>query len=167
MAVLPILHYPDPRLRKPAAPVTQFGTALQRVVSDMFETMYKAPGIGLAAPQVNLAQRIVVIDISRECNEPRTFINPEILERQGKDVMEEGCLSVPDTYETVERASWIKVRAQDVDGQFFELTCEGLLAVCVQHELDHLDGKLFVDRLSTLKRSRIRRKFEKAQRLAL
>lgn len=167
MAVLPILHYPDPRLRKPAAPVTQFGAALQRVVSDMFETMYKAPGIGLAAPQVNLAQRIVVIDISRECNEPRIFINPEILERQGKDVMEEGCLSVPDTYETVERASWIKVRAQDVDGQFFELACEGLLAVCVQHEIDHLDGKLFVDRLSTLKRSRIRRKFEKAQRLAL
>jgi len=137
------------------------------VVSDMFETMYKAPGIGLAAPQVNLAQRIVVIDISRECNEPRIFINPEILERQGKDVMEEGCLSVPDTYETVERASWIKVRAQDVDGQFFELACEGLLAVCVQHEIDHLDGKLIVDRLSTLKRSRIRRKFEKAQRLAL
>ena len=167
MAVLPILHYPDPRLRKPAAPVTQFGAALQRVVSDMFETMYKAPGIGLAAPQVNLAQRIVVIDISRECNEPRIFINPEILERQGKDVMEEGCLSVPDTYETVERASWIKVRAQEVDGQFFELACEGLLAVCVQHEIDHLDGKLFVDRLSTLKRSRIRRKFEKAQRLAL
>jgi len=159
VAVLPILHYPDPRLRKPATPVTQFGTALQRVVSDMFETMYKAPGIGLAAPQVNLAQRIVVIDISRECT--------EILERQGKDVMEEGCLSVPDTYETVERASWIKVRAQDVDGQFFELACEGLLAVCVQHEIDHLDGKLFVDRLSTLKRSRIRRKFEKAQRLAL
>ena len=167
MAVLPILHYPDSRLRKQALPVTQFGAALRRVVEDMFETMYKAPGIGLAAPQVNVSQRIVVIDVSREANDPRTFINPEILERRGKDVMEEGCLSVPDTYETVERASWIRVRAQDIDGGSFELECDGLLAVCVQHEIDHLDGKLFVDRLSTLKRSRIRRKFEKAQRLAL
>lgn len=167
MAVLPILHYPDPRLRKPAVPVTQFGPEIRRTVADMLETMYKAPGIGLAAPQVNIGQRIVVIDISREANEPRTFINPEILERRGKDVMEEGCLSVPDTFETVERAAWIKVRAQDADGDPFELECEGLLAVCVQHEIDHLDGKLFVDRLSTLKRSRIRRKFEKAQRLAL
>lgn len=167
MALLPILHYPDPRLRKQAAPVQQFGPEIRQIVADMFETMYKAPGIGLAAPQVNIGQRIVVIDISRDASEPRTFINPEVLDRRGNDVMEEGCLSVPDTYETVERAAWIKVRAQDATGAVFELECEGLLAVCVQHEIDHLDGKLFVDRLSTLKRSRIRRKFEKAQRLAL
>jgi peptide deformylase len=167
VALLEILHYPDPRLRKKALAVTHFDEALRKLVADMLETMYRAPGIGLAAPQINVAQRVVVIDISRENNTPRVFINPEIIESRGKDTMEEGCLSVPDTYDTVERAAWIRVKAMNANGESFELECEGLLAVCVQHELDHLDGKLFVDRLSMLKRSRIRRKFEKAQRLAL
>ncbi len=165
--MLEILHYPDSRLRQIARSVTLFDDALRRLVSNMFETMYTAPGVGLAAPQVNVSKRVVVIDISRDGNQPLVFINPELLELRGTEVMEEGCLSVPDTYEPVERADWVRVRAHDADGQAFELECTGLLAVCVQHEIDHLDGKLFVDRLSLLKRSRIKRKFEKAQRLAL
>lgn len=167
MAILQILHYPDPRLRTIAKPVSVFGDDVQRLVADMFETMYSAPGIGLAATQVNIAKRILVTDTSRDGSDPRCFINPQILELRGVEQMEEGCLSVPDVFENVERAEWIRVQAFDQHGAPFELELDGLLAVCVQHEIDHLDGKLFVDRLSSLKRSRIRRKFEKAQKQAL
>lgn len=167
MAILQILHYPDPRLRTIAKPVSVFGDDIQRLVTDMFETMYAAPGIGLAATQVNIAKRILVTDTSRDGSDPRCFINPQILEMRGVEQMEEGCLSVPDVFENVERAEWVRVQAFDQHGAPFELELDGLLAVCVQHEIDHLDGKLFVDRLSALKRSRIRRKFEKAQKQAL
>lgn len=167
MAILQILHYPDPRLRTVAKPVSMFGDEIQRLVADMFETMYAAPGIGLAATQVNIAKRILVTDTSRDGTDPRCFINPQIVELRGVEQMEEGCLSVPDVFETVERAEWVKVQAFDQHGTPFEVELDGLLAVCVQHEIDHLDGKLFVDRLSLLKRSRIRRKFEKAQKQAL
>lgn len=167
MAILQILHYPDPRLRTVAKPVSVFGDEVQRIVADMFETMYAAPGIGLAATQVNVHKRILVTDTSRDGTEPRCFINPQIVESRGVEQMDEGCLSVPDVFETVERAEWIRVQAFDQFGTPFELELDGLLAVCVQHEIDHLDGKLFVDRLSSLKRSRIRRKFEKAQKQAL
>jgi peptide deformylase len=167
MAILQILHYPDPRLRTVAKPVSVFGDEVQRVVADMFETMYAAPGIGLAATQVNIHKRILVTDTSRDGADPRCFINPQIVESRGVEQMDEGCLSVPDVFETVERAEWIRVQAFDQFGVPFELELDGLLAVCVQHEIDHLDGKLFVDRLSSLKRSRIRRKFEKAQKQAL
>jgi len=167
MAILQILHYPDPRLRTVAKPVSVFGDEVQRLVADMFETMYAAPGIGLAATQVNIHKRILVTDTSRDGTDPRCFINPQIVESRGVEQMDEGCLSVPDVFETVERAEWIRVQAFDASGAPFELELDGLLAVCVQHEIDHLDGKLFVDRLSSLKRSRIRRKFEKAQKQAL
>jgi len=167
MALLQILHYPDPRLRTIAKPVSVFGEDIQRIVADMFETMYAAPGIGLAATQVNIARRILVTDISRDGSDPRCFINPQIVESRGVEQMEEGCLSVPDVFENVERAEWVRVQAFDQHGTPFEIELDGLLAVCVQHEIDHLDGKLFVDRLSALKRSRIRRKFEKAQKQAL
>jgi len=164
MPLLTILHFPDPRLRTVAKPVAQVDDAVRRLVDDMFETMYQAPGIGLAATQVNVHQRIIVIDISEEKNEPHVFINPEILVREGTEQMEEGCLSVPGFYELVERAERIKVRALDRDGQAFELETDGLLAVCIQHEIDHLDGKLFVDYLSGLKRDRIRKRLEKQRR---
>ena len=167
MALLQILHYPDPRLRTIAKPVSVFGEDIQRIVADMFETMYAAPGIGLAATQVNIARRILVTDISRDGSDPRCFINLQIVESRGVEQMEEGCLSVPDVFENVERAEWVRVQAFDQHGTPFEIELDGLLAVCVQHEIDHLDGKLFVDRLSALKRSRIRRKFEKAQKQAL
>lgn len=167
MAKLQILHYPDPRLRTIAKPVSVFGDEIERIVADMFETMYAAPGIGLAATQVNIAKRILVTDTSRDGSDPRCFINPQIVETRGVEQMEEGCLSVPDVFENVERAEWIRVQAFDQHGTAFELELDGLLAVCVQHEIDHLDGKLFVDHLSSLKRSRIRRKFEKAQKQAL
>jgi len=167
MAILQILHYPDPRLRTVAKPVSVFGDEVQRVVADMLETMYAAPGIGLAATQINVHKRILVTDTSRDGTDPRCFINPQIIESRGVEQMDEGCLSVPDVFETVERAEWIRVQAFDQFGAPFELELDGLLAVCVQHEIDHLDGKLFVDRLSSLKRSRIRRKFEKAQKQAL
>lgn len=167
MAILQILHYPDSRLRTIAKPVSMFGDEVQRIVADMFETMYAAPGIGLAATQVNIAKRILVADTSRDGTDPRCFINPQIVDLRGVEQMEEGCLSVPDVFETVERAEWVKVQAFDQHGTPFEVELDGLLAVCVQHEIDHLDGKLFVDRLSLLKRSRIRRKFEKAQKQAL
>jgi peptide deformylase len=167
MAILQILHYPDARLRTVAKPVSVFGDEVQRIVVDMLETMYAAPGIGLAATQVNIHKRILVTDTSRDGTDPRCFINPQIVEARGVEQMDEGCLSVPDVFETVERAEWIRVQAFDQFGAPFELELDGLLAVCVQHEIDHLDGKLFVDRLSSLKRSRIRRKFEKAQKQAL
>lgn len=167
MALLNILHFPDPRLRTRAAPVTQVDDAIRRLVDDMFDTMYEAPGIGLAATQVNVHQRVIVIDVSEEKNEPRVFINPEIISRDGVEQMDEGCLSVPGVYETVERAERVKVRALNRDGQPFELETDGLLAVCIQHEMDHLEGKLFVDYLSSLKRERIRKKLEKLRRQTL
>jgi peptide deformylase len=167
MAILNILHFPDPRLRTRAAPVVQVDDSIRRLVDDMFDTMYDAPGIGLAATQVNVHQRVIVIDVSEEKNEPRVFINPELISREGVEQMDEGCLSVPGVYETVERADRVKVRALNRDGQPFELETDGLLAVCIQHEMDHLEGKLFVDYLSSLKRERIRKKLEKLRRQTL
>jgi peptide deformylase len=167
MAILKILHYPDARLRQIARPVEQVDDSIRRLVDDMAETMYQAPGIGLAAVQVERALRVVVIDTSEQRRALRVFINPEIIERDGVQVMEEGCLSVPGIYDEVERARHIRVRALDRDGQPFELEAEGLLAVCIQHEIDHLDGKVFVDYLSRLKQNRIRKKLEKQERLAM
>lgn len=164
MAKLEILHFPDTRLRTRARPVETVDAEVRRLVDDMFETMYAAPGIGLAATQVNVHRRVLVVDVSEEKNQPLTFINPEILDRQGTEEMEEGCLSVPGFYEKVRRAERVRVRALDRDGKAFELESDGLLAVCIQHEIDHLDGKLFVDYISSLKRQRIRKKLEKAQR---
>jgi peptide deformylase len=164
MAILDILHFPDPRLRNRAKAVTVVDETIGRLIDDMLETMYQAPGIGLAATQVNVAKRVVVIDISEEKNEPLCLINPEILEKEGVEQMEEGCLSVPGIYELVTRADQIRLRALDRNGKPFEMTAEGLLAVCIQHELDHLEGKLFVDYLSSLKRQRIRKRLEKEGR---
>lgn len=166
MAVLEILHYPDGRLRARAQPVAQVDDAVRRLVDDMFETMYAAPGIGLAATQVNRPWRVLVLDVSEDRSGARCFINPEILAREGDEEMEEGCLSVPGVYDRVRRAERVRVRALDRDGRLFELDAEGLLAVCIQHEIDHLDGKLFVDYLSSLKRQRIRKKLEKEARQA-
>ena len=164
MAILTILHFPDPRLRNVAKPVVRVDDEVRRLLDDMLETMYQAPGIGLAATQVGVTRRVVVIDISEERDQPLFLVNPEILARDGVEEMEEGCLSVPGFFEKVTRADSVKVRALDRDGQPFELDAEGLLAVCIQHEIDHLDGKLFVDYLSGLKRQRIRKKLEKQQR---
>ncbi|MGD8910290.1 MAG: peptide deformylase [Chromatiales bacterium] len=164
MAILDILHFPDPRLRNKAKPVAQVDDSIRRLVDDLLETMYQAPGIGLAATQVNVAKRVVVIDLSEEKNEPLCLINPEILEKDGIEQMEEGCLSVPGIFEQVTRANKIRVRALDRQGNSFETEADGLLAVCIQHELDHLEGKLFVDYLSSLKRQRIRKKLEKESR---
>ena len=164
MAILDILHFPDPRLRTVAQPVTDVDASVCRLVDDMFETMYSAPGIGLAATQVNVNKRIVVIDVSEDKEQSLCLINPEILELSGVEEMEEGCLSVPGVYEIVQRADHVRVRALDREGNSFELETGGLLAVCIQHEIDHLDGKLFVDYLSQLKRTRIRKKLEKHQR---
>ncbi len=167
MAILDILHFPDPRLRQRAVEIERVDDDLRALIDDMFATMYQAPGIGLAATQVNVHRRLLVIDISQEQNQPQVFINPEILERQGVEEMDEGCLSVPGFYERVQRAEQIRVRALNRDGETFELEADGLLAVCIQHEIDHLDGKLFVDYLSQLKRQRIRKKLEKQRRLGL
>jgi peptide deformylase len=167
MAILPILHYPDPRLRNKALPVEGVDAEVRALLDDMLETMYEAPGIGLAAPQVNVSKRAIVIDISEERNEPVYLVNPEILSRRGEVQTEEGCLSVPYIYEPVERAAWVKVRALGRDGRAFEREAEGLLAVCIQHEIDHLEGKLFVDYLTEIKRSRIRKKLEKFRRKTL
>jgi peptide deformylase len=164
MALLPILEFPDPRLRTRAAPVATFDAGLGQLIDDMLETMYAAPGIGLAATQVNVHQRIIVIDISEQKDQPLVLINPEILAREGVELTEEGCLSVPQVFEEVERAARVRVRARDRDGAVLEREFDGLLAVCVQHEMDHLDGKLFVDYLSSLRRERIRRKLEKERR---
>ncbi|HHI77065.1 MAG TPA: peptide deformylase [Gammaproteobacteria bacterium] len=166
MAILDILHFPDPRLRNRARPVTEVDERVQRLIDDMFETMYAAPGIGLAAIQVNVPLRVVTIDISEERDQPLALVNPEILEREGVEEMDEGCLSVPGVYEKVQRAERIRFRALDREGRPFEQEADGLLAVCVQHEIDHLDGKLFVDYLSNLKRQRIRKKLEKEARQA-
>ena len=164
--ILPILEYPDPRLKKIAAPVTAFGPEVQRLVRDMAETMYAAPGIGLAATQVDVHKRVIVIDISETHDDLKVFINPEILEAEGEAECEEGCLSVPGYYDKVTRAARIRVRAQDELGNPSELSVEGLLAVCIQHEMDHLVGKVFVDYLSPLKRARLQTKLRKKQRLA-
>lgn len=166
MAILDILHFPDPRLRTIAKPVETVDDATRQFLDDMLDTMYAAPGIGLAATQVNDSRRIVVIDVSEEKNQPLCLINPEILELEGVEEMEEGCLSVPGIYEKVQRADRVRVRALGRDGEPFEMQADGLLAVCIQHEIDHLDGKLFVDYLSQLKRTRIRSKLEKEQRQA-
>ena len=166
MALLEILHYPDKRLRTVAEPVEVVDDAIKKIIDDMFETMYDAPGIGLAATQVDVHKRVIVMDLSPEKDEPRCFINPEIIETDGVEQTEEGCLSVPDIYETVERSERIKVKALDRDGKEFELEADGLLAVCIQHEMDHLMGQLFVDYLSPLKQQRVRKKLQKARRQA-
>jgi peptide deformylase len=164
MARLTILEYPDPRLRTVAAPVTRFDAALKQQIADMLETMYAEPGIGLAATQVVWHHQLIVIDISEEHNDPRVFINPEILEKEGRATGEEGCLSVPGIFDDVPRAERVRARYQDADGATHETELTGLLAVCLQHEMDHLNGKLFVDYLSELKRQRIRRKLDKERR---
>jgi peptide deformylase len=161
MALLTILEYPDPRLRTRAAPVTQFDEALGQLIDSMFETMYAAPGIGLAATQVDVHQRLIVIDVSPEKNQPLVFINPQILSREGAATTEEGCLSVPNVFDDVQRAAKVRARAQDRNGATFESDYEGVVAVCLQHEMDHLEGKLFVDYLSDLKREKVRKKLEK------
>lgn len=165
MAILNILEFPDPRLRTQAKPVEQVDDRVRTLIDDMFETMYDAKGIGLAATQIDVHERVVVMDLSEEGNEPLVFINPEVEVLDGDTRnYDEGCLSVPGFYETVKRPEHIRVTALDRDGNRFELVPDGLLAVCIQHELDHLEGKLFVDHLSPLKRQRIRSKMEKAQR---
>ncbi|HTN34478.1 MAG TPA: peptide deformylase [Marinobacter sp.] len=163
--ILDILEYPDPRLRTLAKPVSEVTDDIRKLIDDMFETMYDAPGIGLAATQVNVHKQIIVMDLSDEKNEPRVFINPEIEVLDGDlETMQEGCLSVPGFYEDVDRIEHCLIRALDRDGKPFEIEARGLLAVCIQHEVDHLNGKLFVDYLSTLKRNRIRKKLEKLQK---
>ena len=164
MAKLTILEFPDPRLRKKAVPVEQVDDALRRTIDDMFETMYTAPGIGLAATQVDIHRRFLVADVSRDQSDPRVFINPVIVEKDGVTVSEEGCLSVPGYYEEVKRADTVRVKFLDRDGEQREEELDGLLAVCVQHEIDHLDGKLFVDYISEAKRTRIRKRLEKDRR---
>lgn len=165
MAILDILEFPDLRLRKKASPVTEFNEALSKTIDDMFETMYEAPGIGLAATQINLHKQLIVIDISDNKDEPLVFINPQIeIIDQTPEEYDEGCLSVPGYYETVTRPRMVRVKALDRNGHAFEIETDGLLATCIQHENDHLNGKLFVDYLSTLKRERIRSKLVKAQK---
>ena len=166
MAQLPILEYPDPRLKKVAAPVTAVTSDIRKLVRDLADTMYAAPGVGLAATQVNVHKRVIVIDISDAKDELRVFINPELLSAEGEAECEEGCLSVPGYYDKVTRAAQIRVRAQDERGEPFELDADGLLAVCIQHEMDHLEGKVFVEYLSPLKRARLAAKLRKKQRLA-
>jgi peptide deformylase len=165
MALLNILEFPDPRLRTKAREVTVFDEKLRRLIGDMLETMYEAPGIGLAATQIDVHQRLLVLDVSEDRDRPLVFINPTVLVLdQTLEEYDEGCLSVPGYYETVKRPQRVAVTAQDGQGETFRMECEGLLAICVQHEVDHLDGKLFVDYLSPLKRTRIRRKLEKQHR---
>lgn len=164
MALLTILNYPDPRLHTVAKPITTFDANLKRLVQDMQETMYAAPGIGLAATQVNQHVQLIVIDTSKEQNDLLVLINPKIVRQSGTQTYEEGCLSVPGIYETVTRAEQISVQAQDVDGKTFTLDADGLLSVCIQHEMDHLKGKVFVEYLSPLKRNRIKTKMIKHAR---
>ena len=169
MALLPILEFPDPRLRTVAVPVDPARVAqpaFQQLLDDMFETMYAAPGIGLAASQVDVHQRFMVLDVSENNDSPRVFINPEIVQRDGEQVYQEGCLSVPGIFADVTRANEITVQALGRDGVPFELKTDGVLAVCIQHEMDHLHGKLFVDYLSPLKRAMVRKKLAKARRNA-
>jgi len=166
MALLPILEYPDPRLKKVATPVAAVTADIRRLVRDLAETMYAAPGVGLAATQVNVHKRVLVIDISDHKDDLRVFINPELLAADGEAECEEGCLSVPGYYDKVTRAARVRVRALDERGETFELDAEGLLAVCIQHEMDHLEGKVFVEYLSPLKRARVAARMRKKQRLA-
>ena len=166
MARLDILHFPDPRLRRRAEPVGSVDDRVRRLIDDMLETMYEAPGIGLSAPQVNVAKRVVTIDISKDRRAPLCLVNPEVRSAGGETETEEGCLSVPGVHERVKRPERVRVHALDRDGRSREIEAEGLLAVCIQHEIDHLDGRLFVDYLSRLKRQRIRKKAEKALRQA-
>ena len=165
MALLPILRYPDPRLHKKATSVSQVDDSVRKLIADMAETMYEAPGIGLAATQVDVHKRVIVIDVSEDKSTLLAFINPEILERSGEQACEEGCLSVPGIYEKVTRSERVKVRALDLQGKPFTLQAEGLLAVCVQHEIDHLEGKVFVEHLSQLKQGRIKAKLAKQARI--
>jgi peptide deformylase len=166
MAALTILEYPDPRLRKIAAPVEAFTREILELVRDMADTMYAAPGVGLAATQVDVHKRVIVMDVSEARDELRVFVNPEIVAAEGEAEAEEGCLSVPGYYDKVTRAARVRVRARDARGAPFELDAEGMLAVCVQHEMDHLLGKVFVDRLSPLKQARLNARLRKKQRLA-
>lgn len=167
MAILNILHFPDPRLRNKALPIQQVDDGIRQLALDMLDTMYDAPGIGLAATQVNVQKRLIVIDVSEEKNDPLFLINPELIVTEGEREFEEGCLSVPEAYEVVTRADTIRFRALDLDGKPFEQSAEGILATCIQHEIDHLDGKLFVDYLSNLKRQRIKKRLEKHQKQKL
>lgn len=165
MALLPILRYPDPRLAKIAAPVVRIDDRIRKLAADMAETMYEAPGIGLAATQVDVHQQLVVIDISEEKNDLHVFVNPRIVERDGMREGEEGCLSVPGIYDKVQRSERVTVEYMDLEGQSRTLEAEGLLAVCIQHEIDHLNGKVFVQYLSQLKQTRIRNKLAKQARI--
>lgn len=165
MSILQILHYPDPKLRNKALEVTEINEEIQQLVNDMQETMYDDGGIGLAAIQVNIKKRVIVMDLSEEKNEPMCLINPKILETGGKEKMQEGCLSVPGYYDYVERAEWIKCRYLDLEGNEQIIEADGLLAVCIQHEIDHLDGKLFIDYLSPLKQNRLKKKLEKQEKI--
>lgn len=167
MAKLDILYYPDPRLRTEAEQVEIVDDAICRLVDDMFETMYAAPGIGLAATQVDVHKQVIVIDISEDSDQPLCLINPMILKSDGQDEHEEGCLSVPGVYEMVQRAESVEIRARGRDGKPFDMQVDGLLAVCIQHEMDHLKGRLFVDYLSRLKQGRIRKKAEKSAKMTL
>lgn len=166
MALLPILEYPDPRLKRIAAPVTEFTPAIRKLVDDMAETMYAAPGIGLAATQVDVHKRVIVIDVSTDKSDLKVFVNPEIIEADGEIVGEEGCLSVPTYYDNVKRAAHVVVKAQDAEGKPFQLEATELLAVCIQHEMDHLKGIVFVDHLSQLKQIRVKTKMQKRHREA-
>lgn len=166
MALLTILRYPDSRLHNVAAPVAQVDASIKALIGDMAETMYAAPGVGLAATQVDVHKRVIVIDISPTHDKLQVFINPEILESRGNSGLEEGCLSVPGIYDKVQRAEWIRVRALDREGKPFEIEADGLLAVCIQHEMDHLQGKVFVEYLSQLKRNRILTRLRKQERRA-
>ena len=167
MALLDILHYPDPRLYNTAKAIERVDENLRTLIDNMFETMYAAPGIGLAAVQVNRPLRVIAIDVSEERSDPLCLVNPEILARRGTVELEEGCLSVPGVYEIVPRSEWIRVKALNRNGDAFEMEAKDLLSVCIQHEMDHLEGKLFVDYLSRLKQQRIRKKLEKQERLAM
>ncbi len=166
MSILSILEFPDPRLRTKAQPVTRFDAALKNLSADMLETMYDAPGIGLAASQIDRHIQLLVLDVSEEKNAPMIIVNPRILEREGTQTCQEGCLSVPGIFADVDRSDRIRLAAQDVEGSPLELNADGLLAVCIQHEMDHLIGKLFVDYLSPLKRDMVRKKLEKQRRHA-
>lgn len=167
MAILPILHYPDPRLHKVAKPVSVFDEEIRKLAANMAETMYAAPGVGLAATQVDVHKQLIVIDLSETRDQLQVLINPQILESRGQSDCEEGCLSVPGIFEKVARAEWVKVRALDVNGKSFTIEASGMLSVCIQHEMDHLKGRVFVEYLSRLKQNRILSKLKKQQRQTL
>jgi peptide deformylase len=167
MAILPILHYPDPRLHKVAKPVSVFDEEIRKLAANMAETMYAAPGVGLAATQVDVHKQLIVLDLSETRDQLQVLINPQILESRGKSDCEEGCLSVPGIFEKVARADWVKVRALDVNGKSFTIEASGMLSVCIQHEMDHLKGRVFVEYLSRLKQNRILSKLKKQQRQTL